>query len=104
MFRKNTYITKGINEELNPVIITKLWEKVQSANNRELDYLQVFNLRNIGEPNRPSVEVKWKQEVPEHHETFIIEGVNTDVDRVWIICTAEGTDDEYSTMLLPEEY
>lgn len=104
MFRKNTYITKGINEELNPVIIMKLWEKVQSANNRELDYLQVFNLRNIGEPNRLSVEVKWKQEVPKHHETFIIEGVNTDVDRVWIICTAESTDDEYSTMLLPEEY
>ena len=104
MFEKNTYITRGINEQLSIDIIATLWMKVQNAKGRQLDYLQVFELTNGGTENEPVLTVKWSQEIPEHTETFYIRGAKTDVEKVWIICAGEGTDDEYSTMLLPEEY
>ena len=106
MFKKNTYITKGIQGRLSVEIIALLWDKVQSVddNKRKLDYLQVFNLRNAGPYDNPVIEVKWRQEQPRHFEKFYIRGLTTDVDKVWVICSGAGTTEEYSTMLLPEEY
>ena len=104
MFEKNTYITRGVDDSLPIDIIVALWVKVQTVKDRKLDYLQVFEFKNTTKDNRPSLEVKWSQEVPEHTETFFIEGAETNVEKVWIICSGEGTNDEYSTMLLPEEY
>lgn len=104
MFEKNTYITKGVNEHLSFDLIAALWIKVQSVKDRELDYLQVFEFKNGGTDEDPLLEVKWSQEVPEYNESFYVKGAKTDVDKVWIICSGEGTKQEYSTMLLPEEY
>ena len=105
MFDKNIYITRGINESLPIALISILWLKVQGVKDRKLDYLQVFDFKNTGTKEKPVLEVEWSQEVPEHKETFKVEGiVLEDIDKVWIICSGEGTKDEYSTMLLPEEY
>lgn len=104
MFKKNLYITRGINENLPQKLINLLWVKVQGVDNRKLDYLQVFEFENKGTKDKPKLLVKWSQEVPEHTETFEVDNISTDVEKVWIICTAENTPDEYSTMLLPEEY
>lgn len=105
MFEKNTYITRGINESLSLEVISLLWLKVQGVKDRKLDYLQVFELKNTGTQENPILEVKWSQEVPKHVETFKVKGVRVEeVEKVWIICSGEGTEEEYSTMLLPEEY
>ena len=105
MFEKNTYITRGINESLPLELISLLWLKVQQVKDRKLDYLQVFELKNTGTKENPVLEVKWSQEVPQHEESFKVKGIYVeDVDKVWIICSGEGTEEEYSTMLLPEEY
>ena len=105
MFDKNTYITRGINESIPLELTSLLWLKVQGVKDRKLDYLQVFELKNTGTPESPILEVKWSQEVPKHEETFKVKGIMLEeVEKVWIICSGEGTDDEYSTMLLPEEY
>ena len=105
MFEKNTYITRGINESLPLELISLLWLKVQGVKDRKLDYLQVFKFNNVGTVQEPILEVKWSQEVPKHEESFRVKGiVLEEVEKVWIICSGEGTDDEYSTMLLPEEY
>ncbi len=104
MFKKNLYITRGINDRVPAAVISVLWQKVQNVSNRKLDYLQVFEITNTGTKEHPVLKVEWSQEVPNHSETFIIEGVGCDEPKIWIICTAEGTKDEYSTMLLPEEY
>ena len=104
MFEKNTYITRGVNKQLSFSLIASLWIKVQSVKDRKLDYLQVFEFENGGTEEEPILTVKWSQEVPEYSETFTIKGAKTDVEKVWIICSGEGTEDEYSTMLLPEEY
>lgn len=105
MFQKNTYITRGIDSSLPMELISILWLKVQNVKDRKLDYLQVFEFKNTGTKNNPVLDVKWSQEVPNHEESFKIKGiVLEDVEKVWIICSGEGTEDEYSTMLLPEEY
>ena len=105
MFNKNTYITRGINEKLPLEIISLLWLKLQNVNNRKLDYLQVFEFKNTNSNGSPVLEIKWRQEVPKHEETFKVKGVKLEeVEKVWVICSAEGTEEEYSTMLLPEEY
>ena len=105
MFEKNTFITRGINESLPLELISLLWLKVQGVKDRKLDYLQVFEFKNIGTLESPILEVKWSQEVPKHKESFKVQGITLEeVEKVWIICSGEGTDDEYSTMLLPEEY
>lgn len=102
MFRKNLYITRGINENLHQKLISRLWLKVQENNYRELDYLQIFELEKTDKDN--VLKIKWRQEEPEYEEVFFIENVDCDIEKVWIICTAPGTTEEYSTMLLPEEY
>lgn len=104
MFKNNTYMTRGVEATLSIKLISLLWLKVQEVIDRELDYLQIFEFRNVGTPDKPSLEVKWSQEQPKHTELFFIKGEQTDVDKVWIICAGEGSREEYSTMLLPEEY
>lgn len=105
MFEKNIYITRGINESLPLELISLLWLKVQGVKDRKLDYLQVFEFKNVGTLESPILEVKWSQEIPKHEETFEVKGIKLEeVEKVWIICSGEETDDEYSTMLLPEEY
>lgn len=104
MFKGNTYITRGINEKLSDEIIRYLWLLVLNETKRKLDYLQIFELRNAGPSDNPVLEVTWRQEQPVHIEKRYLIGQKTSVDKVWIICNAEDTKDEYSTMLLPEEY
>ena len=104
MFDKNIYITRGINESLPLGLVSLLWMKVQNVKDRKLDYLQVFDFKKVGTEEVPELEITWRQEVPSHEESFRIKWLTTEVETVWIICSGEGTEDEYSTMLLPEEY
>ena len=103
MFRRNLYITRGINERVHPDLVRVLWMKLQEDTMRELDYLQVFRIEKVS-TDKPVLKITWSQEQPEHEEEFVVNGVECDVDKIWVICTAPGTDEEYSTMLLPEEY
>ena len=103
MFQKNLYITRGINESLPRELINILWLKVQEVKDRELDYLQVFKIEKMN-TTTPALKITWSQEVLNHEEEFTVNGLSTEIEKVWIICTGEGTVNEYSTMLLPEEY
>lgn len=104
MFKTNLYITRGINDRVQTELVSLLWTKVQEKTSRKLDYLQVFDLKNTGTKEEPVLEVTWSQEVPKHKEVFYVKGLSCSEEKIWIICTGEGTKDEYSTMLLPEEY
>ena len=104
MFEKNTYITKGIKESLPDELVSLLWLTLQKETKWKKDYLQIFEFKNIGQLNEPILEVKWRQEKPKHIETFYVKGIILSVEKVWVICDGEETEDEISTMLLPEEY
>lgn len=105
MFKKNLFLTRGINECLPKSIQYLLWSLLfENKDNENLDYLQIFELsydRNVNQ-----LKVIWRQEDPEFEKILYftdVESLDNDM-KVWVICTAPGTEEEYSTMLLPEEY
>ena len=106
MFDKNLYITKGIDNSLPDKVINVLWCLLQQdTSKRKMDYLQVFELKTIGTKSGKALSVHWYQEQPEFSTTIYFPDITDDLDmKVWVICSGEGTKDEYSTMLLPEEY
>ena len=101
MFKKeNRYITKGVNEKLDLRLQLILWSMIDKLNEegKELDYLQVFKVRKCKE----GIVIEHSQEVPEYKEKYVIDLENIEVNgniKVFVI-----DDNEYSTMMLAEEY
>ena len=64
MFKKDIrYITRGVNEKLDLRLQLILWNIIYKLNEegKELDYLQVFNIRKCEE----GILIEHSQEVPE---------------------------------------
>ncbi|HBI7120541.1 TPA: hypothetical protein K8N02_003004, partial [Clostridium perfringens] len=77
-----------------------LWSMIDKLNEegKELDYLQVFKVRKCKE----GIVIEHSQEVPEYKEKYVIDLENIEVNgniKVFVI-----DDNEYSTMMLAEEY
>lgn len=106
MFRKNLFITRGVDESIPKQVISTLWGLIhQHEGKRKLDYLQVFTLKTVQFKGVKTLLVEWTQEKPEFSLNVYFPCTSFELDtKVWVICSGEGTDDEYSTMLLPEEY
>lgn len=106
MFNKNLYITRGIHEHVPEEIINILWSLIhEHEGHRPLDYLQVFELKSISTKTGKSLKIKWSQEQPPFNLTVYFPSITTEIDtKIWVICTGENTEEEYSTMLFPEEY
>lgn len=106
MFDKNLYITKGIDNSLPKNVVNLIWFLLkQDSKKRQMDYLQVFELKTINTNSGNALSIHWSQEQPEYSTTIFFPDITEKLDiKVWVICTGEGTEDEYSTMLLPEEY
>ncbi|MBI5989487.1 DUF960 family protein [Clostridium perfringens] len=101
MFKKESrYITRGANEKLDLRLQLILWNMIDKLNEegKELDYLQVFKVRKCKE----GIVIEHSQEVPEYKEKYVIDLENIEVNgniKVFVI-----DDNEYSTMMLAEEY
>ena len=101
MFNKESrYITKGANEKLDLRLQVALWCMIDKLNEdgKELDYLQVFKIRKCEE----GIVIEHSQEVPKYKEKYVIDLENIEVNgniKVFVI-----DDNEYSTMMLAEEY
>ena len=107
MFDKKKFATKGVVEQVSETIQSVLWSILVKANKEkvELDYLQVFELSDASTDDATIVQIKWSQEVPPMEKTFFVPFVKCDKTmKIWVISEAEGTEDEYATMLFPEEY
>lgn len=99
--RKQRYVTKAINEELNIEIQVLLWELLDSIEVKrkdKMDYLQVFEIVNQGD----NIKIINRQEQPTMTEELMIMkqgSMNIEDTIVWII-----DDLEYRTMLFPKDY
>ena len=73
MFKKNNrYVTREINEKVDIRLQLAIWtmiDKLKEGGNIELDYLQIFKIRN--EAN--NIVIKQSQEVPEYSCTCEME-------------------------------
>lgn len=103
MFGSNRYITKGCNQELPMELIIFLWFRVDALkleSDGDMDYLQVFELKEITEPKVKSNQlVIHRAEQPEYLRTHAITVAEPITEKVYVIDSGE-----YSTMLLAREY
>ena len=103
------YVTKGVNEEISPLLQYILWTMIENAKEEiELDYFQIFELdfQDSGKSITKSEQdkriqiIKHSQEQPEYSKTYEIPVKETIKCKIWVIDDGGG----YATMLFPEEY
>ncbi|WP_075810348.1 DUF960 family protein [Clostridium perfringens] len=101
MFEKESrYITRGANEKLDLRLQLIIWSIIDKLNEegKKLDYLQVFKVTNFEE----GILIEHSQEVPKYKEKYVLDLDDIEVNeniKVFVI-----DDEEYSTMMLAEEY
>lgn len=102
-FNNEMYCTKGVRELLPPQIVIMLKSIIESTRIKllgNLDYLQIFNIENVG---HKVIKISHMQEEPEHSQVYYIDDVECENCKLyWISDEVDGK--EYSTLLLAEEY
>lgn len=94
-FKNKRFITRGVEENLNPLLVMVLWELIDSMTIQQ-DYLQVFELSE----EKGKQKIEHSQEVPEYKWEYLLNtGTPIFIGRVFVI-----DDETHSTMLLASEY
>jgi len=93
MFNNQRYLTKGVQTEIPLELQLFMWSCIETI--PEPDYLQIFRLEIFGAMQK----IIHEQEAPEFKREYLISTDNPITAKVYIIDS-----DEYSTMLLAEEY
>lgn len=94
MFNNQRYLTRGINAEIPFELQIFMWECIDRLP-KECDYFQVFKLENLNGIQR----ITHFSEQPEYHMEYLILTDNPVTAKIYVIDS-----EEYSTMLLAEEY
>lgn len=94
MFNNQRYLTKGVQAEIPLELQLFMWECIDKLP-EERDYFQVFRLENYNGIQK----ITHFSEQPEYRKEYLIPAENPITAKVYIIDS-----DEYSTMLLAEEY
>ena len=95
MFDNKRFITRGIEENIPPLLQLLLWQLIDEMPVDSKDYLQVFSL---GEETGNQV-VLHEQEEPEYKKRHIFDIGEVVVGKVFVI-----DDETHSTMLMNYEY
>ena len=94
MFDNQRFLTRGVDAEIPPELQLFLWSCIDRLP-EERDYFQVFKLEPMGEMQR----ISHTSEQPEYHMEYIIPTEKPISAKLYVIDS-----EEYSTMLLAEEY
>ena len=96
------FITKNIADKINPLLQLYLCMLVEKriVAGEAVDYLQIFELSVESKDGQPIQKIMHRQEQPEYSCTSYFEGMwEPVICKIWII-----DNEEYSTMLFPEDY
>ena len=94
MFDNQRYLTKGVNLEIPLELQLFLWSCIDRLPH-ERDYFQVFELKPVGSMQ----SITHRSEQPEYHMEYLLSCDKPVTAKIYIIDS-----DNYSTMLLAEEY
>ena len=94
LFQNPHYLTRGVDAEIPLELQLFLWSCIDRLP-EERDYFQVFKLEPMGEMQR----ISHTSEQPEYHMEYIIPSEKPINAKLYVIDS-----EEYSTMLLAEEY
>lgn len=99
--KKNRYITRGVNQEVDIRLQMIMWELIDQLKEKRdivVDYLQVFNIHR----SKNKIIIEHRQEILDYNKVYevTLKEINLlDKTKIFVIDS-----EEYSTMLLPEEY
>ena len=94
-FKNQRFITKGIAENVNPLLQIFMWECIDSLELSK-DYLQIFELKTEDGKKK----IKHIQEEPEYQKEYLFKADTPFyVGKIFVI-----DNETHSTMLLAEEY
>ena len=94
MFDNQRYLTKGVQAEIPLALQIFMWSCIDGLP-EECDYFQVFKLENLDGIQK----ITHFSEQPEYRMEYLIPSDNPITAKVYVIDS-----EEYSTMLLAEEY
>ena len=94
LFQNPHYLTRGVDAEISLELQLFLWSCIDRLP-EERDHFQVFKLEALGEMQR----ISHTSEQPEYHMEYIIPTEKPITAKLYVIDS-----EEYSTMLLAEEY
>jgi Staphylococcal protein of unknown function (DUF960) len=103
------YITQGIQQALDPLLINFLWrllDHFMETSQLDIDYLQIFNVQTISKQWAQYLSINHHQEVPDYiYETTVNYETEYPLnEKIYIISSMDEEGKEYSTMLLASEY
>ena len=93
MFQNARYLTRGVQLEIPIELQLFMWSCIESV--PEPDYLQIFRLESADTMQK----ITHEQEQPEYHKEYLLKSDNPITAKVYVIDS-----DDYSTMLLANEY
>lgn len=102
MFNNHRYITKGIKENIGIELQIVLWNLIDALKKKQgfkIDYLQVFELRDIPEKKDFRQEIIHRQEVEPYNKSYLFIMNKTVNAKIFVI-----DDGMHSTMMLADEY
>lgn len=102
MFDNKRYITKGVNETVSIELQMLLWNLIDELKKREnfkIDYLQVFELRNIKSNKSFNQEITHRQEVEPYKKMYLFSDTEPINAKIYVIDSSEET-----VMMISNEY
>ena len=106
-FAGRTFMTRGVKEKISDAelgYICKLIEigRLELVDN--LDYLQVFEIKQIGSEDTPIMMIHHKQENPGYNKVIYVPGVKCNDCKLFWISELDEEGCERSTLMFAEEY
>ena len=106
-FAGRTFMTRGVKENISDAelgYICKLIEigRLELVDN--LDYLQVFEIKQIGSEDTPIMMIHHKQENPGYNKVIYVPGVKCNDCKLFWISELDEEGCERSTLMFAEEY
>ena len=106
-FAGKTFMTRGVKEKISNAelgYICKLIEigRLELVDN--LDYLQVFEIKQIGSEDTPIMMIHHKQENPGYNKVIYVPGVKCNNCKLFWISELDEEGCEQSTLMFAEEY
>lgn len=106
-FAGKTFMTRGVKEKISNAelgYICKLIEigRLELVDN--LDYLQVFEIKQIGSEDTPIMMIHHKQENPGYNKVIYVPGVKCNDCKLFWISELDEEGCERSTLMFAEEY
>ena len=95
MFKNQRYATCGVNARIPLITQIMMWGMIDDLKVPSVDYFQVFLLS----AEKGMQKIVHEQEQPEYRKEYLFNEVEPVNEKVYVIDS-----EEYSTMLLAEEY